>query len=201
VPQSFADQRFINAWADSRAYMAMLAAKTPEHAEKNRYHWGIVEAIDGVMALDQGLIDAMPEDDIRDMRFLQSPNRHTPLYRVSAAIHTERAVRTPLGNTTFFDCTLALLNRGAFRDKEEQKIAGRFLLACARLTIGGPAYDEPDDTFKYRRGRTRKTWLAFCLILYGNKMNLEKIRPLESFVERSAAKLSSYCLYPCGENH
>lgn len=151
--QAFARSDVIQAFADQRMVTAILN----HHRDTSVSYYGLplVENLDEVAAMPQEQIDAMDEEDIKDIRFNKHDYKADKVRAVGGRLkcafpdifETIRKKTQPIAMKDLIDLkqeTERLVAEGTFQDDPDTcSIARRFVLAVTRLSEGKGAYTAP----------------------------------------------------------
>lgn len=139
--KAFNDASFLQAEADIRYVKAILFSDDEEVRE--RYGWGMGQAVDEICALSDAEIDALSDEDIRDMRHERYDARGAITQKIGAALRQDIGADKMNGNHLAEIASAAEnLLSGAFKNaaQKEKQVIERFHLAVTRLSQGARGY-------------------------------------------------------------
>lgn len=139
--KAFNDVSFLQVEADIRYTKAVLFSDDREVRE--RYGWGMGQAVDEICALSAAEIDALSDEDIRDMRFERYDARGNITRKLGAALREDVGADKMNGNYLPEIAVAAKkLLSGAFKNaaQDEKDVIMRFHLAVSRLAQGKRGY-------------------------------------------------------------
>lgn len=148
--RAFADPSSISAQADARAVLAVLSAEEVHHDifdQENRpanelYGWPMVEVADHIVHMDGDVVDGLGEQDIKNIRFQNFDHLTETVLDVAAMIYANNADAYEQTDIPALAQTARQVREGISITDDENQILKRFELACHRLNIGKPAYDQ-----------------------------------------------------------
>ena len=150
--QAFEDTTFLSVIADRRALSPLFTRSSLDN-ETDDYGWQIVDGLDKVIAKKQSEIDAMSEDDVKALRFTQTPQadaQRQSICKIFYALNSEQDFIDSLQEKDLAAFARILghhIDQGIFQPAEEA-IAARMTLAAHRLSTAGAyeAYRVPTTT-------------------------------------------------------